>query len=468
MFEKEKLHPIFLVTALIESIRTHIIAVAILFFTFMRDGELNSPFFLLFIVLIPMVAVFKYFTFSFQISDDGIRVKSGVFVKKNIMIPYDRIQTMQQKQWFFYRPFHVVHLVIETAGGSVFPEVDLPAVSMETVRQIEAFHAKVGGVNDAEEPLVSNQERCDQAASTVVLSSKEQMILATTSSGIFTVFVLCIGAAFQLPDSLLDRVFDQYFNRIGDIVFLAGIVLFILWAISIIRTFILYHQFKVSKFDDKIVVEKGLFQRQVITLNYDRIQAVTIVSSPIRRLFGYVSVEVAAVTNTSEADIQGKVILLPIIRKNDVLPTLAWLLEQFDFDHRPLYKAPGASAKFFMIPGILCTLPVVAIAFFFFQGVGLWSMILVILAALNGYVDYRATGFHYSSDTLTLQTGSIFSIRTVILLRKRVQSVQKRQSVMTLPSALSHYHVAVLSKKFRVRYIEDAEANLLFNWLKQG
>lgn len=113
MYEDRRLHPIALIKELIVSVRQSIIPIAVVIFTLFRNfsgkGILSWWMYpLLVIALIILLlapALIKYFTYRYRMDDKGIRVKYGLFFKKNIFIPYERIQTVQQKQWFFLHAF---------------------------------------------------------------------------------------------------------------------------------------------------------------------------------------------------------------------------------------------------------------------------------------------------------------------------------------------------------------------------
>ncbi|KRK64825.1 membrane protein [Companilactobacillus tucceti DSM 20183] len=95
------------------------------------------------LILIVGYCLLKYFTFSYQLLDHEILVKSGVFVKKVNHVPYDRIQNITSNQWFFLKPFGLEELEIETAGHSEGPEVSLSAVSVELKNELNNYRQQV-------------------------------------------------------------------------------------------------------------------------------------------------------------------------------------------------------------------------------------------------------------------------------------------------------------------------------------
>ncbi|MGY5339951.1 PH domain-containing protein [Levilactobacillus spicheri] len=77
----------------------------------------------------------KWLTLTYQLTATAIVVNSGIFVRHHRHIPYSRLQTVQRKQWFYLRPFHLETLQIETASHQDGePEVQLPAVPLNRQR----------------------------------------------------------------------------------------------------------------------------------------------------------------------------------------------------------------------------------------------------------------------------------------------------------------------------------------------
>lgn len=82
-------------------------------------------------------ALLRYFFEYYQLFEEKIVIYKGIFQKKEIDIPYERIQTIKERQWFFFKPFQITELLIETAAtGAKEAEVDMSAVSETVFQQI--------------------------------------------------------------------------------------------------------------------------------------------------------------------------------------------------------------------------------------------------------------------------------------------------------------------------------------------
>jgi len=97
--------------------------IAILLVSFgslIRKNKSTSTFVIasgIFAVIIFGRAILQYLYFRFYISDGQFIVKKGIFSKKDIVIPFERIQTVQLEQSLFHRIIGHYRVTIDTAGS---------------------------------------------------------------------------------------------------------------------------------------------------------------------------------------------------------------------------------------------------------------------------------------------------------------------------------------------------------------
>ncbi|EUJ19064.1 YbtB protein [Listeria aquatica FSL S10-1188] len=145
MYSERKLHPIALLKEMFDNLRKSIIPIVIGLFYIFQAIKNNQWFqawlfpILIIIVILLMFApaMIKYWTYRYTLEEKGLRIKYGLIFRKNIFIPYERIQTVQQKQWFFFIPFNVVQILVETAGTSGKAEADLSAVPKSVAQELK-------------------------------------------------------------------------------------------------------------------------------------------------------------------------------------------------------------------------------------------------------------------------------------------------------------------------------------------
>ncbi|WP_163652188.1 PH domain-containing protein [Listeria sp. PSOL-1] len=485
MFEERKLHPIALIKELFVSIRKNIIPIAVGIFSIYRASVATGYFpiwvYLLIVailvVLILMPACSKYFTFRYTLEQDGLRIRYGFIFHKNIFIPYERIQTIQQKQWFFFIPFHVTQVLIETAGGKK-PEGDLSAVPISTLNELRSLRdgkkqeATVQVTNPFDAPKPKENDIPEQ---TVILKTKELLFMALTSSGVLAGLAILLAVLGQLKDVIPKQFVEEQFKHIEQMSVLIVILfvialLVILWCISIVATLFKYFQFKLMKFNSELVIEKGLFQRNHTTISHAKIQAVVMIESPIRKWFNLVAVKVITAGSSGDKKHSGDLLLLPIMKKDQALQTLKAFLPEYNVEIDELMRVPKTSLRRFLFIYLLWgSLPFIILTWLYYP-FGLISIIIPILSFLKAIASYRATGFLARNKLLLLQARPVISKKTYIVHKDRIQSLKVKQSVWMKRSKTSHLSIDLKSgsediRPF-IRYLKDKDAYELYKWYR--
>ncbi|MBC2052882.1 PH domain-containing protein [Listeria welshimeri] len=485
MFEERRLHPIALIKEIITNIRRNIVPIVVGLFSVFRAinsrGYLpNWAVYLIIVIVVLLVltpAVLKYITYKYTLEDQGIRIKYGLIFRKNTYIPYERIQTVQKKQWFFFIPFNVCQVLIETAGGNGKAEADLVAVPVGVVDELKDLRdGKKAAIQEAtpetEEKEVAEAE-VEAPEKTVVLQTKQLILMAVTSGGVFGTLLIVLAFMQQfrdvIPTDWMETQAEQLW-KMGIIVFIILIILLllVLWGISIVTTLFKYFQFKLMKYPHSLVIEKGLLERNHTTISLARIQGITIIESPLRQMLGLVAVKVITAGNSGDEKQSGDILLLPIMKKDLALKTLKEMLPNYVFEIEEMERAPKSSLRRFLRIYLIWTIIPALVASIMFFPLGLISFILPILAGIKAISSYRATGLFTEKHTLLVQSRPFISKLTHIIRKERIQGLSIRQSIWMEKGTSRHLNVWLksgsTSTEAFVRYINKDQAITIHNW----
>lgn len=485
MFEERRLHPIALIKEIITNIRRNIVPIVVGLFSVFRAinsrGYLpNWAVYLIIVIVVLLVltpAVLKYITYKYTLEDQGIRIKYGLIFRKNTYIPYERIQTVQKKQWFFFIPFNVCQVLIETAGGNGKAEADLVAVPVGVVDELKDLRdGKKAAIQEAtpetEEKEVAEAE-IEAPEKTVVLQTKQLILMAVTSGGVFGTLLIVLAFMQQfrdvIPTDWMETQAEQLW-KMGIIVFIILIILLllVLWGISIVTTLFKYFQFKLMKYPHSLVIEKGLLERNHTTISLARIQGITIIESPLRQMLGLVAVKVITAGNSGDEKQSGDILLLPIMKKDLALKTLKEMLPNYVFEIEEMERAPKSSLRRFLRIYLIWTIIPALVASIMFFPLGLVSFILPILAGIKAISSYRATGLFTEKHTLLVQSRPFISKLTHIIRKERIQGLSIRQSIWMEKGTSRHLNVWLksgsTSTEAFVRYINKDQAITIYNW----
>lgn len=485
MFEERRLHPIALIKEIITNIRRNIVPIVVGLFSVFRAinsrGYLpNWAVYLIIVIVVLLVltpAVLKYITYKYTLEDQGIRIKYGLIFRKNTYIPYERIQTVQKKQWFFFIPFNVCQVLIETAGGNGKAEADLVAVPVGVVDELKDLRdGKKAAIQEVapetEEKEVAEAE-IEAPEKTVVLQTKQLILMAVTSGGVFGTLLIVLAFMQQfrdvIPTDWMETQAEQLW-KMGIIVFIILIILLllVLWGISIVTTLFKYFQFKLMKYRHSLVIEKGLLERNHTTISLARIQGITIIESPLRQMLGLVAVKVITAGNSGDEKQSGDILLLPIMKKDLALKTLKEMLPNYVFEIEEMERAPKSSLRRFLRIYLIWTIIPALVASIMFFPLGLVSFILPILAGIKAISSYRATGLFTHKHTLLVQSRPFISKLTHIIRKERIQGLSIRQSIWMEKGTSRHLNVWLksgsTSTEAFVRYINKDQAIRIYNW----
>jgi len=87
-----------------------------------------------------LVSYIYYKRYLWEITDSDVHIYSGIIFKKQIHIPFQRVQSIDFNASLMQRLFGLVRLKIETAGGATNKGVIIPALKLA---QAEAFRVEV-------------------------------------------------------------------------------------------------------------------------------------------------------------------------------------------------------------------------------------------------------------------------------------------------------------------------------------
>ena len=459
-----KLHPVSAVVDFVKGLKELILPFLIIFFANgfninfnPGDGNFWASFvplgiFILIIIVRLINGILKWWTYEYWFEDKELRVEYGLLVKKKRYIPFDRIQSFNYKEGIFHRVFGLVQVMVETAGSTNGkPEVILTAITKDAADQIELVTRK--GKEEKESELQSetvNSIELTQAPTTRVIhkmNTKDLLVLATTSSSMGVVVAGVAAVLSQFAEFIpFEWLFEEFsdFIKFGFVIVALGVFVSFLftWVVAVIITFINYYGFTVIEEDERLTITRGLLEKKRVTIPLNRIQAIKIVENPVRQLFGFAAVAVESASGGFGGD-EKKITLFPLIKKSRLIKPLQELLPEIEWQ-LALTKPPKKAKPFFYRIDFIWLLPVIALCTYFWFPYGVLSILIVVPVILLGLWQFKTTGFAISGNQLTL-CYRIFSRVTFIVEKKRIQSLESRQTFFQKRKDIASVEVTVMS-----------------------
>lgn len=478
---------------LIKRIKQNIYLIALPFVSeSVRDYILY--FYLGLIALVVLQFIYTYVLFrkyTFYISDDAFHLHKGLFKRREIEIPFDRIQNINLQQNFLQQILSVVGLDIETAGESK-AEVQIRALRKEDAEELKRLllvrkHEKLSE-DDLDNQFnfqdeTNNKLNDDlQYNETVVFKlSFLELLKVGLSSNILkglSLVLAFIAYAFNMFSDFYKQSYEEflteqitttnhYFTGQFLLIFLAGFTFIAIgFLVTAIFTIIKYFNLRVIQLDQDYEVEYGLFNRFKKVLKSSKVQTLEFRTNPVRKLFGFENafVSQASAEETSEKNKIGLVGLPADYVK---------LFFKILFDGRVLKEQSFIRLKcqLFRLRVDLSRLFFAIIALFslfIWHQSSIYSFIalllLSVLLAAFSYLRVKKSYVSFSDHMLKIGSG-IIGTRTTYLEIYKIQSIKVSQSIFQKRRNLSSITIYTASGSLKVKYLDAEHVNKLTNYL---
>jgi len=236
--------------------------------------------------LIALSAFLQYYFFKFRLSEQTIEIKSGVFKKVHLNLPFARIQNVKIISPFYFRPFDYTTLELDTAG-SAKSEANLVAL-------------KVGFANQLKQEILNVARTTEQTQSTdnivndndeIVLnrrSLKDLVIHGITNNRVW-IFLVLFAPFFDTAANNVDGVliglginFSETFSPETHAWWQLGLYAAALLAISyclvmllsVLGSIVAFYGFTLSKQGTNYIRRSGLLTRHEVVMKLPRLQLI--------------------------------------------------------------------------------------------------------------------------------------------------------------------------------------------------
>ena len=403
------------------------------------------------IVLLSLIqALWKYFSQTYQISSEKIILYRGFFRKRETDIPYERIQTIKQRQWFFFKPFGVIQLLIETAGGeSTQAEASMPAVNIEVWEWIEKYRQGDQPESEIHSAGLEMQKESSSADYTVT-NSQIVLFALTDLSIIATLIAVIIFISEFIPENWITTTTSmaESLLRAGWLASLSILFVSLVFVmlLSLLRTFIQYYNFQVNRTNQTLTIESGLFERKIQKIPVEKIQGLKIRQQPVRKLLGISTVELLLAGGQEaegESGIVKKLYILPIISDHQLYETLSELLPEWNFT-RPEIKFVSRKKLWYFWKWKLLFIPIAAGLAFLNYWLALAAVAVMFILLLNSWLEEQHQGYQIqTAHRICIQNIEWFSKVQTFVERQKVQSFSEQTTRWLFPKQIGHINLFI-------------------------
>lgn len=496
MIKAKRYHPVTMLFDLWTFVKNSIIIVIYLFVInlnsqsmFIKYGRIVFYFAIVFTLA---SIYFKWLTKRYELDESAFHLYKGVFSKSERTIPFSKIQNVNRHTSLLHRIFKVTSIHFETGMAGEDATITFEVISKKEADEIEKYVASRG--RDEVEVNESLDEINNRADEQVVIptTDKKRTIHFTpttwdvfkasfTSLSFFLLIPVVASIYFKIDDIFhVEEAAEGIFARIVSSWWLITLLLTVLIIASVIfgvvRTFLKYGKYEISSDSDRIYISKGIIDETAFSIAKDRVQAIEINQSVMKRILGLAEVKLISAGNLEIDDDKLEVSVLypflPVKRAyemvTEILPSYEVTLEMNRLPRKSFW------VRFFQ-PSWLWLVGTIGL-FYFKPSIGnidqAWwiiSVMLLLIIIASRVLDYLNTRYAINKEFIQFKTGSL---TTSLFLSKREKVIEVSvsrsvfqkmfglASIGTINRAQPVYHTGVedipieLAQSFYAWYVE--------------
>jgi putative membrane protein len=407
-----------------------------------------------FVLILLAISILNFWFFKFHHDNEKIQIRRGLLFKKNLTLYFERVQEANLEQAFYFRPFSLWALKLESAGSGK-EEIILPGIHQDLANKIKQL------VLDAQKkpPAKQNQSladasQVDEPKNKIQIESPKAAIVdyqikltlidllrygLMHNTLIYYVAILSpiLGQnekfwgriAEWFEESPLTKEFAAYLSShnlwvgILAVTLLVLLILLLIYAVSILLSLIKFWDYTLVVQGERFQYQAGLLNRLASGFRKHKLQTLVVKQSLIARLLNRYSIEVR---QTNEANRkQGEInhgFVIPVVTETQLQDILQMLNIQ-----TPEWKKCVPAKMFWdaFIYGGLLTLITAAILMTTEIPVW-WSLGVLLLAVLLSIKNWYSIGYDINQNGFSAKHG-ILGIKTTYVPQIKIQKMQLSQ-----------------------------------------
>lgn len=391
----------------------------------------------LFLLIYTALAVLKYLNIKYFIKNEELIYQSGIFTKKKITIPFDKIMNIDYEQNVVQQILEVAKLKVETAGSNK-EEIELYALQLDTINDIRTIIFENKDISKSHNKTNSNDE-----FNTLPENSLQKQLIFRLSmlnllksgltanhlkTGLFIIAIIFSFGQRMREWSILgdyEEYEESIFKFMSTIkVAFIFIVIFLLISVivSMFRQLITYFDLEFYRTSDGFYITSGLFNKRLTAVKDQKIQSISFKQNILRKLIGMYDFNIQKIGNYRHRT------NIPGMGIEHVLETVDILYPNFSQRN---FEMSSISPYYFKRAVLyLCGLAILIILpLFWFQNFFLIGILLIFVSFMMLSFYLKSKKMQYGLDNVyVLVKGGRFGTSQKIIPISKIQKVSVTDS----------------------------------------
>lgn len=434
------------------------------------------------LVLSLIYAYFYYLKFTFYLNPEKQEfvIDKGVFGRKHLNIPVEKIQQVNINQGFLQKLIGVYSLQIDTAGTDS-KEVNIKAISGEIAYALKEHLLNgnaTANLSPDTTPIAAVAIETPETPLVTIGTGTLLKVGLTSNYGQSIVLLLGFSyavfhnikellKAFDNDRGQLEEFFKSGITLISVGILFAGIII-ILLATNVIRTFIKYFDFQLSKHQKSLLISSGLIAKKNTLLHPSRVQITTYSQNYFQKkigLFNMILKQAHAGHQPSENEMKNNNMEVPGCNAHEKEEIMRMILKRLPEQGRTFLP----NFRFLNLPIFFTVvIPLMIYAFVYnlvpeirpFYGIAVVYFVVAVSMIYISYTKHRIT----VSENFIIKQSGVWDISQEIIEPHKIQSISTSQYPWHRKLDIGHVTLHTAAGDIHFSYGNFTEIKTLVNW----
>lgn len=442
------------------------------------------------LLIIGLATFLSFYYFKYRLADDHIEIRSGVFSKTHLNLPFARIQNVKLEQPIYYRPFGYTCLQLDTAG-SVKQEAKVVALKIELAEHLKKIILVNQNKSRSSETteLQSNQDVNKSSDNTQGVNANETLLNQRNLSDLVIhgltnnrIWILLGGMApfieeisakvisfFATLGIDIEKLFiiaDKPWWQIGlyalSLTFIAMLAISLL---SVAGSIISFYNYTLTKNGDRYIRRSGLLTKHEVTMRLSRLQMIIRQQDWLDMLLKRINLTFAQTqTNNFQANAQQNKIMVPSVKPSECQQ----LIDNVYPDNRLMDITFQGISKRFLIRHIMffllpVTLILISLSISLTKFVSVYFILTVFfILCLLIFCRWLRWGFATDDQYIYIRKG-MFGVNYYCFAKYKVQQTQFKQSWFLRRHKLANLSLVLAAGEQKIPFIPQAQAQQIID-----
>jgi len=433
-----------------------------------KDGGLDkSAILALIVTIISFVgSLFEYFYFRFFIVNRELVIKKGIFVRKIIKLPLEKIQAVHVQRGWLHKILAVSGMVFDSSGSEE-AEAKIDAIDQRRLTAIRNLILEQGNTLEASQGL-----QAFTGEQIVSLGGKDLLKLCLSANHLKVFFLLLVFSYTALENVGVSgkeygRVWQWMIENIQTDKFrlfliLTVSVMLVAILVSFIRILLSYIDFEVRDAAKGLHISGGLINRKEKFIPFRKIQFISWEANWFRRRLGIYMLHYRVVGN--ELTSYKLHVKVPVTQAS-FIPVLSgqYQLPLAVKEIKPVRISKRFIRHRLLWIGIVPVIVAFPLLYYYFEGYSFFLLLWLLFSYVNAVLFQHRFRLWLDEQALQLKKG-VFGTEELILRWDHIQSIKRAQSIYQRKYQLATVQIQTAGGGITLPFIEWNMANQIMNF----